>query len=160
MHIAPWLHIVTHPGAGVPLGGLLPMSGSVYVARLHGHEMPDEVSAFQKFQEALKFPEYFGWNWNAVNDCLRDLQWLSSDHHVLIIESAEHALSADDAARREFLASLWRSGRSWSYVKRPEGMTLSKLSIVLSCAEDSVADFLGFFREFEDRTTGSIDTDR
>ncbi|MFD3941438.1 barstar family protein [Streptomyces sp. NPDC058579] len=149
IHIAPWLHIVT-PGAGVPLDELLPTSGSVYVARLCGREMPDEVSTFEKFQEELKFPKYFGWNWNAFHDCLRDLGWLSSDRYVLIIESAEHALSEDDTARKEFLMSLWRSARGWSYVKRPEGVTLSKLSIVLSCDKDSVSSLSNFFREFED----------
>ncbi|MFE7597489.1 barstar family protein [Streptomyces sp. NPDC057494] len=137
IHLAPWLHIVT-PSGGVRLGELLPSSGSAYVARLDGREMSDEVSTFQQFEEALKFPSYFGWNWNALHDCLRDLQWLTSDHHVLIIESAEHALSDDREARKELLTCLWRSGLGWSYVKRPEGVTLSKLSVVLSCEEGSI----------------------
>ncbi|APE22634.1 hypothetical protein SVEN_3560 [Streptomyces venezuelae ATCC 10712] len=148
IHIAPWLHIVT-PSGGVPLGELLPASGRVYVARLDGREMSDEVTTFQQFEEALKFPAYFGWNWDAFHDCLRDLQWLASDHHVLIIESAEQALSEDHAAHRQLLASLWNSGRGWSYVKRPEGVTLSRLSIVLSCDEDSVDDLAGAFQEFQ-----------
>ncbi|MFD8971788.1 barstar family protein [Streptomyces sp. NPDC059593] len=147
IHIAPWLHIIT-PDAGVPLGELLPRSGSVYVAHLDGREMTDEVSTFQEFQEALKFPEYFGWNWNAFHDCLRDLQWLSSDHHVLIIESAEQALSEDEAARKELLASLWQAGRRWSYVKRPEGVTLSRLSIVLSSDKNAMPDLSRSFQEF------------
>ncbi|WP_051786695.1 MULTISPECIES: barstar family protein [Streptomyces] len=149
IHISPWLHIVT-PGAGVPLGELLPRSGSVYVAYLDGREMTDEVATFQEFQEALKFPDYFGWNWNAFHDCLRDLQWLSSDHHVLIVESAEHALSEDEPARKELLSSLWNAGRRWSYVKRPEGVTLTRLSIVLSTAEDSLLDLSHYFQEFDE----------
>ncbi|WP_411109488.1 barstar family protein [Streptomyces sp. c-19] len=152
IHIAPWLHVIS-PSGGVPLGELLPASGNVYVARLDGREMPDEVSTFQQFQEALKFPAYFGWNWNAFRDCLRDLQWLTSDHHVLIIESAEQVLSEDDAAHRQLLASLWRSGRGWSYVKRPEGVTYSRLSIVLSCDEDYASGLAGSFEEFEDGST-------
>lgn len=150
IHIAPWLHIVT-PGSGVPLNELLPAPGSVFVARLPGREMLDEVSTFQTFQEKLRFPQYFGWNWNAFRDCLRDLQWLSSDHHVVIIESAEHALSGDETARKDLLTSLWHSGREWSYVKRPEGVTLSRLSVVLSCDEDSVAGLSNFFRDVEER---------
>ncbi|MFK0213995.1 barstar family protein [Streptomyces sp. NPDC090298] len=137
IHLAPWLHVVTSSG-GVPLGELLPFTGSTYVARLDGREMSDDMSTFQQFEEALKFPSYFGWNWNALHDCLRDLQWLASDHHVLIIESAEHALSGDSEARRELLACLWRSGLGWSFVKRPEGVTLSRLSVVLSCEEGSI----------------------
>ncbi|WP_299538389.1 barstar family protein [uncultured Streptomyces sp.] len=73
IHVAPWLHIVA-PGAGLNFDQLLPSSGSVYVARLNGEDMPDESSAFEKFWETLKFPDYFGWNWHALYDCLRDLQ--------------------------------------------------------------------------------------
>ncbi|MCX5374988.1 barstar family protein [Streptomyces sp. NBC_00091] len=138
MHIAPWMHVTT-PGGGIRLDELLPASGSVHVARLNGQDMPDEIATFQKFDETLKFPEYFGWNWNAFYDCLRDLQWLSSDYHVLIIESAESVLSADEAARDEFFRSLWRAGQRWSYTKRPEGVTLSKFSVVLSCAKESAS---------------------
>ncbi|MFE9364308.1 barstar family protein [Streptomyces sp. NPDC006978] len=138
IHVAPWMQIVT-PGAGLNLDQLLPASGSVYVARLNGEDMPGELSAFEKFWETLKFPDYFGWNWHAFYDCLRDLQWLSSDYHILIIESAESALSEDAAAREEFFKALYRAGERWSYTKRPEGITLSKFRVVLSCGEEAVS---------------------
>ncbi|MFD8951572.1 barstar family protein [Streptomyces xanthophaeus] len=138
IRIAPWMHIIT-TGGDMHLDELLPTSGSVYVARLSGQDMPDEISTFQQFDELLKFPEYFGWNWNAFYDCLRDLRWLSSDYHVLIIESAESILSEDDVAREEFFRTLLRAGQRWSYTKRPEGVTLSKLSVVLSCGTKSVS---------------------
>lgn len=145
IHIAPWMHVVT-AGGSVRLDELLPTSGSVYVARLNGQDMTDEISTFQQFDELLKFPEYFGWNWNAFYDCLRDLRWLSSDHHVLIIDAAESALSEDDVAREEFFRALWRAGQRWSYTKRPEGVTLSKLFVVLSCGNESAS---GIVRQLE-----------
>ncbi|MFD4104937.1 barstar family protein [Streptomyces sp. NPDC058650] len=144
------MHIVT-TGGSAPIDEILPTSGSVYVARLNGEGMPDEMSTFQQFWELLKFPDYFGWNWNAFHDCLRDLQWLSSDHHVLIIDSAEIALSEDDDARDEFFRSLWRAGQRWSYVKRPEGVTLSKLSIVLSCDKGAVSALASRLRGLQER---------
>ncbi|MFE4634947.1 barstar family protein [Streptomyces sp. NPDC056773] len=64
IHIAPWMRVIT-AGGSVGLDELLPTSGSVYVARLNGQNMTDETSTFQQFDELLKFPEYFGWNWNA-----------------------------------------------------------------------------------------------
>ncbi|MFD4242801.1 barstar family protein [Streptomyces sp. NPDC058525] len=138
IRIAPWMHIIT-TGGGMHLDELLPTSGSVYVARLSGQDMPDEISTLQQFDELMKFPEHFGWNWNAFYDCLRDLRWLSSDYHLLIIESAESILSEDDVAREEFFRTLLRSGQRWSYTKRPEGVTLSKLSVVLSCGTESAS---------------------
>ncbi|MFF9567458.1 barstar family protein [Streptomyces sp. NPDC014685] len=150
IHVAPWMHIIKK-GGGLPLDELLPASGSVYVARLNGRDMPDEASVFQQFWETLKFPEYFGWNWHAFYDCLRDLQWLSSSYHVLIIESAESVLSDDDAAREEFFGSLWRAGQRWSYTKRPEGVTLSKFSVVLSCEKDSESGLARRLGKFQDQ---------
>ncbi|MGW5420577.1 barstar family protein [Streptomyces sp. NPDC003943] len=142
------MHIAT-TGGGVPLNELLPTTGRVYVARLNGRDMTDETSTFQLFWETLKFPDYFGWNWHAFYDCLRDLQWLSSDHHILIIESAEAALSEDDTAREEFFRALWRAGQRRSFVKRPEGVTLSRLCIVLSCDGGSVPELSSRLGEFK-----------
>ncbi|MEU0301655.1 barstar family protein [Streptomyces sp. NPDC006175] len=136
IHVTPWMHITT-PGAGLNIDRLLPTSGSVHVARLNGKDMLDESSTFETFREKFAFPEYFGWNWHAFYDCLRDLQWHPSDYHILIIEAAEHALSDNDVAREELFRALHRAGRRWSYTKRPEGTTLSKFLIVLSCDEEA-----------------------
>lgn len=148
IRIAPWMHVIT-PGGGVPLDELLPASGSVHVARLNGHEMAEEVSTFQHFFEVLEFPDYFGWNWNAFYDCVRDLSWLVADYRILVIESAESALSEDDDARRMFFGCLWRAGQRWSYTKRPEGVTLTKLSVVLSCDKDSASAFAKQLEEWQ-----------
>lgn len=152
IRIAPWMRIITKD-SGLNVDELLPASGSFYVARLNGQDMPDEVSTFQRFWEFLKFPEYFGWNWNAFYDCLRDLQWLSADYHILIIESAESVISEDDVAREEFFRSLWRAGQGWSYIKRPEGVTLSKFSVILSCGKGAASSLAIQLSEFQDQSS-------
>jgi RNAse (barnase) inhibitor barstar len=37
------------------------------------------------FARALKFPNHFGKNWDALSDCLTDLSWLDGKGWVLII---------------------------------------------------------------------------
>ncbi|MFK4598789.1 barstar family protein [Streptomyces pristinaespiralis] len=149
IHISPWMHIVA-TGGGVPLDELMPASGRFYVARLNGQDMHDEDSAFQQFWECLKFPDYFGWNWDALYDCLRDLQWLSVDRYILIVESADNALSGDPVAREALFRALWRAGRRWSYIKRPEGVTRSNLSVVLTCNEESASSLAERLMEFQE----------
>ncbi|WP_406396075.1 barstar family protein [Streptomyces sp. NBC_00887] len=84
-------------------------------------------------------PDYFGWNWDALSDCLRDLNWLPADHYVLIIEAADEALSDDAAGRRLLFRTLLRAGQRWSSTQRPQGIDLSRLVVVMSCDPASVS---------------------
>jgi RNAse (barnase) inhibitor barstar len=45
--------------------------------------------------EALKFPDWFGGNWDALADCLSDLSWWGSEGYVLVIEHVEDLRAAD-----------------------------------------------------------------
>src|SRR5688572_26813735 len=38
--------------------------------------------------EALAFPDWFGENWDALEDCLTDLSWSAAPGHVLLFEGA------------------------------------------------------------------------
>jgi RNAse (barnase) inhibitor barstar len=40
---------------------------------------------------ALHFPDYFGLNWDALADCLTDLEWLDADGVVLVLSGASRA---------------------------------------------------------------------
>lgn len=91
MYTAPWVHVVPEQ-AGLPVDLLLPRTGTAFVTRLDGREMRDTDSVFQQFYDGLRLPDHFGWNWNALLDCLRDLAWLPADHYVLIVQAADEAL--------------------------------------------------------------------
>ena len=59
----------------------------------HEHlvDIPPGISTaellLQIFYNHLELPGYFGFNWNALSDCLRDLHWVN--HHVVIIRHAD-----------------------------------------------------------------------
>ncbi len=138
----PWLHVVAKHGA-LPVDLLLPVTGRMYVARLDGGEMHDTDAVFQQFYDRLKLPDCFGWNWNALSDCLRDLQWLSVDHCVLIVEAADEALAGDPCEQRLLFDTLLWAGQRWSCIQRPEGIELGRLVVVMSCDEAAVPSLQG-----------------
>ncbi len=73
---------------------------------------------------ALDFPDWFGGNWDALQDCLGDLSWKTSPGYVLVVEHcqdiAKHA-PADFATLLDLLAAAgdgWREQRIpfWVFV--------------------------------------------
>jgi hypothetical protein len=54
-------------------------------------ELPEEITTvdqlLQAYYELLKFPAYFGFNWNAMDECLGDLEWIKNCR-VIIVHNA------------------------------------------------------------------------
>jgi RNAse (barnase) inhibitor barstar len=51
----------------------------------------DKKGFLAEVAKALSFPAWFGANWDALNDCLTDLDWLSpKTGYVLVFEKGEH----------------------------------------------------------------------
>jgi hypothetical protein len=48
--------------------------------------------------KALRFPEWFGHNWDALTDCLTDMGWLPATGYVIILDRCDgiHARSESD----------------------------------------------------------------
>ena len=58
-----------------------------------GCEGRDE--ALCRFARALRFPEWFGHNWDALADCLADLSWMPADGYLLLLANTEAWQLAD-----------------------------------------------------------------
>ena len=57
----------------------------------------DKSRLFSQLVEVLRLPEHFGANWDALDECLRDLSWLA-EHRVVLFHEAlpdldEHGLT-------------------------------------------------------------------
>ncbi|MFF3617204.1 barstar family protein [Streptomyces sp. NPDC002580] len=154
MDTVPWVHVVPEGGA-VSVDLLLPLTGGMYVARLDGRKMHDTDAAFQQFYDELRLPGYFGWNWDALSDCLRDLNWLPADRYVLIVEAANEALAGDASGHRLLFTTLLQAGRHWSCTQRPEGIQLGGLVVILTCDAASVPPLREQLRSCWEETTPS-----
>ncbi len=47
-------------------------------------KVDSENELFEGLAKALDFPNYFGKNWNAVNDCLCDFSWIEDKNIALV----------------------------------------------------------------------------
>ena len=50
------------------------MEAGVGITAPTGLNTSHNVFAF--YSKALSFPDYFGWNWDAFDECITDLSWL------------------------------------------------------------------------------------
>jgi len=52
----------------------------------------------------LKFPPYFGYNWDALEECLGDLSWLGEQSGIVLIH--KYMPLADERQRRTYIEIL------------------------------------------------------
>jgi len=72
--------------------------------------------ALRAIAQALRFPDWFGGNWDALEDCLGDLSWRQGDGHVLVFRNWQ-ALGSDELG---VLIDVLRStAEFWSGRGRP-----------------------------------------
>ncbi|MBI5389401.1 barstar family protein [Candidatus Woesearchaeota archaeon] len=55
------------------------------ILEIDGSNIENESMLFQAFSQSLKFPDYFGRNWNALYDCLTDLMWIKGKWRLAIL---------------------------------------------------------------------------
>lgn len=46
----------------------------------------DKDTLLERLAQALAFPEWFGANWDALEDCLCDLGWRAGEGHVVLLQ--------------------------------------------------------------------------
>jgi hypothetical protein len=82
----------------------------VFTGALRGWRMRDREGVFEQFGALLQFPRYFGGNWNAFSDCVRDLDWLHASGFVLVLLDAVDILRDGDPDEFSLLLSLLEEG--------------------------------------------------
>ncbi|WP_394843252.1 barstar family protein [Pendulispora brunnea] len=68
-------------------------ANGLFIGMLRGRRMRRREGLFEQFGALLQFPDYFGENWDAFLDCMRDLAWLRTDGVVLVVLDAVQVLA-------------------------------------------------------------------
>jgi hypothetical protein len=80
---------------------------------IKGRHCGTPANLFAEFARALEFPDYFGHNWDALEECLADLEWLPAKGYILLITDAGCVLPGDEEEYETFLEILRDAGESW-----------------------------------------------
>jgi RNAse (barnase) inhibitor barstar len=92
----------------------------------HAHDKADFLEHIAK---AMGFPQWFGRNWDALADCLKDLSWLPGTGWVVLLEKSKHFGAGHGHEFREAMdlmgeiADYWRAQNKpfWTLIGGPEG---------------------------------------
>lgn len=57
-----------------------------FVAAIDGQVVSSDAALFAALSEAFRFPDYFGGNWDALDEVLRDLEWVAPTKVVLAVD--------------------------------------------------------------------------
>ena len=81
---------------------------------IEGKKCRTMSSLFDEFSQVLCFPEYFGHNWDALEECLADFEWLPAKGYILLISDAHAVLPDDEEEYETLLEVLNDAGEAWS----------------------------------------------
>lgn len=90
-------------------------ASGIEVAELDGGSLATDAELLGAVARALRFPDYFGVNWDALDECLRDLgDWLPAAGYVLVVRRAA-TLWQHAPATVGMLVEAWLSAaEAWS----------------------------------------------
>jgi RNAse (barnase) inhibitor barstar len=90
------------------------------VFRIDIRKMRDKKDFLDQIAKTLQFPEWFGNNWDALNDCLTDLEWLPSTRgYVLVFEHSEHFGSRHAQEFENAIVVFQAASEFWKTQGRP-----------------------------------------
>ncbi|MBL7806986.1 MAG: barstar family protein [Saprospiraceae bacterium] len=81
----------------------------VLVVEIDGAKARTFRSFYPRIAKVLLFPDYFGNNLDALNDCLCSLEVLGNTDIVLLIRNARELLSKEKKEKKEALLQVFRA---------------------------------------------------
>lgn len=111
------------------------------IRMIRGKKSTNVPAFFDEVAGALQFPYYFGENWDALEECIRDLSWLDRNSFLLMINNAHLFLcEAPDKDIRIFIDVLANASETWlTQTTEVGGEELpTPFHVVFACPEDKV----------------------
>lgn len=80
---------------------------NVFKAKISGMKCQTLSGLYDQLGKALDFPDYFGKNLDALEECLLDLTWISEKEIVLTITDRDDFLKHEKPEKQEIVAEIF-----------------------------------------------------
>lgn len=118
--VPPWSSLLVTP-AGSSITAIVKAPPGFALRLIQGKKCGTSSDLFSEFARALDFPDYFGHNWDALEECLADLEWLPAKGYILLIADAHAVLPDDEDEYETLLEVLSDAGEAWSKGQTTDG---------------------------------------
>jgi RNAse (barnase) inhibitor barstar len=81
--------------------------------RIELSDVMDKDGLLAAIAQAMDFPDWFGRNWDALADCLTDLEWLAATGFVIVLEHCDGIHGHAKADFVTFLQVFSHSAEAW-----------------------------------------------
>ena len=93
-----------------------------FVTRARGSLMADFRALSNELSACLHFPYYYRANWDSLEECLQDLEWLFSEEFFLVFDNLDCVMPGQDESFVTFIqileAAIQAHGRNrWGHQK-------------------------------------------
>lgn len=119
---APWTSLLVLKSSQL-VESLVAVPKGFVLKILRGSKCRTREGLFSEFARVLSFPEYFGHNWDALEECLADLEWLPAKGYVLVFTDADEVLPEDEEDYETFLEVISDAGEAWGTGQAGMGMS-------------------------------------
>ncbi|HTY58967.1 MAG TPA: barstar family protein [Bacteroidota bacterium] len=131
-----WAHVAAVPRARVEeFAATAPKRKHAAVRILRGNRCAAKDALLEEFARGLDFPDYFGKNWDALEDCLTDLEWLSAEAFVVIVTNADQILKNSPGELKTLAGILASASRHWVEADPP-----ASFHCLFHCEPESAGD--------------------
>lgn len=91
----------------------LDIPGNIVIAGSVANVKSDK-DLFAVVASAMQFPDYFGNNWDALDECLNDMEWLPADGYCLVLHDAVKGWSQAPCALGCFVTAWLEAAGYWA----------------------------------------------
>lgn len=92
---------------------------AIALVRIDGDSTVDDGELLDALAVGFSFPDYFGRNWDAAEECLRDLSWLAADGYVLVVRAAQALWRRDPRLPGRLVESWLFCAEHWARRETP-----------------------------------------